>query len=238
MKQNKLFSFFSYPTKLEKRLKYKFKNRALFETALSHKSYVAENNKGEDNEKLEYLGDAVLGLALGDLLMENNKSANEGQLSKMRSSLVSTQGLYQKALELGLGRDLKTGTAEKMNRNKSRILASCFEALIGAIYLDQGYDSARRVICFIFQNNFNQVWEDKDYKTILQDKIQKLRSGPLNYELTKEKGPSHRKTFFVRVLWKNQVLGAGKGFTKKSAEQQAAFYGLKKIDDLLDKENS
>lgn len=222
-----------FPTKLEKRLGYKFKNRALFERSLIHKSYAIKHNKREDNEKLEYLGDAVLGLALGDLLMKSDPSADEGQLSKIRSSLVSTKGLYKKALELGLSREIKTMEKINYESGKIRLLASCFEAIIGAIYLDGGYNQAMKVIQRVFLKNLNQEWKDEDYKTILQGMAQKTQPANLEYKLIKEQGPAHRKMFFVRVLFNKKVLGEGKGSTKKSAEQQAAFYGLKHFSHLF-----
>ena len=224
------FLSFYYPTKLEQRLGYKFKDRQIFEQALSHKSYAVKA-RGENNEKLEYLGDAVLGLVLGDLLMTKNPTANEGQLSKMRSALVSTKGLYKKSLELGMSRDLKTSASEKLilSSARARLLASALEALIGAIYIEGGYRKVFKVIHHIFYDNLNRDWEDQDYKTILQGKAQKRRNARLHYELVKERGPAHRKTFFVRVFLNEAVLGSGKGPTKKDAEQQAAFYALKKF---------
>ena len=223
-----VFSFFLSPSKLEQRLGFKFKDKALLKTALSHKS--AARRAGQDNETLEFLGDAVLSLALSDLLMEYNPKANEGQLSKMRSSLVSTKGLYQKALEIGLRREMKTRIkAQDYAVSKIRLLASCLEAVIGAVYLDRGYLKAKSVIHSLFHSNLTEDWEDKDYKTLLQAQAQRGRALRLHYELIKSRGPAHKKTFFVRVRLNKKILGQGRGPTKKDAEQQAAFYALKNI---------
>ena len=215
--------WFSPTTKLEKKLKYKFKNNSLLTQALSHKSYSKFSNKNSNNERLEYLGDAVLNLVLGDLLMQANQDSDEGQLSKMRSSLVSTKGLYHKSKDLILGQELKMSRGEKMNKGASnpRLLASAFEAIIGAIYLDGGYSQVYRVIQYLYHKNLRH-WVDQDYKTILQSKSQKLFQTTPTYELVQEQGPAHRKVFFVKVILNNKEYGYGEGFTKKDAEQEAA----------------
>ncbi len=217
------WSLFSSPTRLEKKLKYKFKNASLLTQALSHKSYSKFSNINSNNERLEYLGDAVLNLVLGDLLMQSHQDADEGYLSKMRSSLVSTKGLYNKSKDLILGRELKMSRGEKMNKGASnpRLLASAFEAIVGAIYLDGGYLQAYRVIQHLFHKNL-KTWTDQDYKTILQSKSQKLFQTTPVYELMQEQGPAHRKVFFVKVVLNNKDYGYGEGFTKKDAEQEAA----------------
>jgi len=217
------FNFFSTPTKLEKKLNYRFKNFSLLQRALSHKSYTNFFDKSENNERLEYLGDAVLNLVLGDLLMSVYKEADEGQLSKMRSSLVSTKGLYKKAGELGFGRELKLSRAEKMNRGASnpRLLASAFEAIVGAIYLDGGYHAVQKIIISMFQKDLKN-WVDEDYKTILQGRSQKILQKTPFYQLLGEQGPAHRKIFFVQVVFNGKVYGQGRGPTKKEAEQEAA----------------
>ncbi|MDE0152078.1 MAG: ribonuclease III [Bdellovibrionales bacterium] len=217
------FDFFSTPTKMEKKLNYKFKNSSLLDQALSHKSYTNSSNKIENNERLEYLGDAVLNLALGDLLMSTHQEADEGQLSKMRSSLVSTKGLYKKARELGFSQELKLSRAEKMNRGASnpRLLASAFEAIVGAVYLDGGYNVVQKIISAMFQKDLKN-WVDEDYKTILQGRSQKVLQKVPHYQLVGEQGPAHRKIFFVQVILNGKVYGQGRGPTKKEAEQEAA----------------
>ena len=217
------FNFFSAPTKLEKKIKYKFKDSSLLHQALSHKSYTHLSDSIENNERLEYLGDAVLNLALGDLLMTVHKEADEGQLSKMRSSLVSTKGLYRKARELGFGSELKLSKAEKMNRGSSnpRLLASAFEAIVGAVYLDGGYSAVKNIITSMFQKDLRN-WVDEDYKTILQGRSQKVLQQIPQYKLMGEQGPAHKKIFFVQVVLNGKIYGQGRGSTKKEAEQEAA----------------
>ena len=225
----KLFRFFrnwnifSYPTKIEGRLRYRFKNRSLLEQALSHKSYTKFSHSNNNNERLEYLGDAVLNLVLGDLLMQFHQKSDEGELSKMRSALVSTKGLYHKSRDLNLGRDLKMSRGEKMNKGESnpRLLSSAFEAVIGAIYIDGGYSQVYQVIQRLFQKNL-KTWVDRDYKTILQGKCQKLFQTVPTYELIQERGPAHKRVFSIKVTLNNKDYGYGEGLTKKDAEQQAA----------------
>ena len=219
----KKFDFFSVPTVLEKKLNYRFKNSSLLHQALSHKSYTNSFDRNENNERLEYLGDAVLNLVLGDLLMRTHKEADEGQLSKMRSSLVSMKGLYKKAKELGFGQELKLSRAEKMNRGASnpRLLASAFEAIVGAVYLDGGYNAVQKIIISMFQKDLKN-WVDEDYKTILQGRSQKVLQKTPHYQLVGEQGPPHRKIFFVQVVLNGKVYGQGRGPTKKEAEQSAA----------------
>ena len=216
-------NFYLAPTALEKKLNYKFKNSSLFHQALSHKSYTHLSDKSENNERLEFLGDAVLNLVLGDILMSVHPTADEGQLSKMRSSLVSAKGLYKKALELGFGRELKLSKAEKMNRGASnpRLLASAFEAIIGAVYLDGGYNAVQKIITSMFQKDL-KTWVDEDYKSILQSRSQKILQKTPQYQLVGEQGPAHRKIFFVQVMFNGKVYGQGRGSTKKDAEQEAA----------------
>lgn len=217
------FDFFSAPTTLEKKIRYKFKDSLLLHQALSHKSYTHLSDKTDNNERLEYLGDAVLNLVLGDLLMSTHPEADEGQLSKMRSALVSTKGLYKKARELGFGLELKLSRAEKINRGASnpRLLASAFEAIVGAIYLDGGYSVVRRIVFSMFQKDLKS-WVDEDYKTILQGRSQKTLQKIPQYQLVGEQGPAHRKIFFVEVVLNGKVYGQGQGSTKKEAEQEAA----------------
>ena len=215
--------FFPAPTVLEKKLNYKFKNLSLFHQALSHKSYAHLSGPMENNERLEYLGDAVLNLVLGDLLMSTYKDADEGRLSKMRSSLVSTKGLYKKSKELGLGRELKLSKAEKMNRgaDNPRLLAGAFEAIVGAVYLDGGYLHVQKIIVSLFLKDLKN-WVDEDYKTILQGRSQKNFQKIPQYQMVGEQGPAHKKIFFVQVILNGKVYGQGRGSTKKEAEQSAA----------------
>lgn len=230
-------NFLSQPTKFEKRLGYKFKNRPLFQQAFSHKSYVTELQTGEDNERLEFLGDSILGMVLSDLLMKKYPLANEGILSKVRSSLVSTKGLYKKALELGIGKELKLSLAEKLNQGvrKPRLLASALEAIIGALYLDAGFKKTKTIVIHLFEFELSKEWIDEDYKTILQGRTQKLFQKVPFYKLNRETGPPHKKTFHISVILNNNQLGKGIGYSKKEAEQQAAFEALTDLDYFKEK---
>ncbi len=227
---------FSQSTYFEKKLGYKFKNQELFHQALMHKSYVKNNN--DNNERLEYLGDAVLNLALSDMLMKKHPLINEGVLSKMRSSLVSTKGLYKQAQALNISEELDMSFGEKSVeiRDNIRLLASFLEAIIGAVYLDGGYIRAKKVISKIFQKDLNRVWVDQDYKTILQGKSQKLFQQIPQYKLLKEIGPAHKKTFLVQVIVSSKILGQGQGFTKKEAEQKAAKEAIRKFNRTFNQE--
>ena len=228
-------NIFSRPSYCEKKLGYKFKNKKLFRQALMHKSWMKGNSP--DNERMEYLGDAVLNLALGDVLMKKYPHAQEGILSKMRSSLVSTKGLYKQALNLNIGKELELSAGAKAHhiRRNARLMASFFEAIIGAIYLDSGYVKAQKVISIIFQKDLNQTWVDEDYKTILQGKSQKMFQQTPEYRLLNSKGPAHRKIFVVQVYVKSKKLGIGKGGTKKDAEQSSAEEALKNFDRVFNR---
>ena len=217
-----IFQIFRRKTLLEKDLAYFFKNKKWLDQALLHRSAKnsQKSSNTENNERLEYLGDAVLSLILGDLLMKTHPDADEGRLSKMRSALVSTKGLYKKACEFRLSRRLKISRPERFKQNP-RILAGAFEAVIGAIYLDGGYSKVYKIVNRIFQNDLKH-WVDEDYKTILQAKSQKFFQTIPVYKLLKEEGPSHQKKFFVQVVLDGRSYGRGEGSTKKSAEMKAA----------------
>ena len=225
----KFFYFFSKPTYFEEKIGYQFKNKKLLKQALTHKSY----GKYENNERLEYLGDAVLDLILSDLLMKKHPKADEGTLSKMRSSLVSTKGLYQQAQSLNILKELGLRFGQQRAtemRGHTRLLASFLEALIGALYLDAGYTKTKKIITRMFSQKINQDWEDEDYKTILQGKVQKQFKELPSYQILKEGGHSHKKMFIVQVTVQSEVIGKGKGSSKKEAEKNAAEQALEKFD--------
>lgn len=226
-------------TDLETKLQYQFKNQALLERALTHKSYAHElRSKNEHNEKLEFLGDAVLDLVLGEYLMETFVSDGEGGLSKKRASLVNEEILSQLATNLELSRFLLLGKGEATTggAHKPRLLASAYEALTGAIFLDGGFEPARTFL----RRDFAQLLADlhphrdfeKDYKTRLQEVMQKDTKETPVYELIHEEGPPHERTFTVCVRVNEANLATGTGRSKKNAEQAAA----KKALELLSKE--
>lgn len=227
-----LFSFFKVQsTNLERRIGYTFKNRSLFHQSLTHKSYAKESSSSNDNERLEFLGDSILGMILSYLLMEKNPHYNEGKLSKVRSSLVSTKGLHKIAVKIGLGRELKLGIVEKSNQGvrNPRLLASAFEALIGAMYIDGGYSKVYKVISNVFADELSSKWIDEDYKTMLQKASQRKYQEVPIYEVIDELGPSHKKSFLISATLNGEELGKGRGYSKKEAEQEAAFIALKNI---------
>lgn len=218
---------------LEAGLDHRFVRPEHLQVALTHRSV------GEDpqNETLEFLGDAVLSLAVSDLLMRQFPEAREGDLSKMRASLVNAEELAKKARRLELGRWLRLGKGEERSggREKEKILAAAYEAVLGAIYLDAGYDAARRVIEAQFADDLNRELEipgHRDYKTRLQELTQRVyRETPL-YTLASERGPDHEKEFVVELTVGGRVLGRGAGRSKKLAEQAAAMEALAALDAL------
>jgi ribonuclease-3 len=221
------------PDDLATILDYSFKDQELLYQAFRHPSYVYEkDNLGvSDNQRLEFLGDAVISLAISHLLMEFFPEMKEGDLSKYRASLVSENGLSCIAQELELGDYLLLGKGEERTngRKKLSIQSDALEALIGAIYLDGGFVEALRVIAKLFSPLLKRVSLDKsinDFKTELQEYSQETFQSTPEYRLEKETGPDHNKTFYVGVYLKGNLMGEGKGKSKKEAEQNAAKEAL------------
>ena len=221
------------PDDLAPIIDYSFINQELLYQAFRHPSYVYEkDNLGvSDNQRLEFLGDAVINLAISDLLMESFPEMKEGDLSKYRASLVSENGLSCIALELELGDYLLLGKGEERTdgRKKLSILSDALEALIGAIYLDGGFAEALRVIAKLFSPLLESISPGKsvnDFKTDLQEYSQEAFQSTPEYRLEKETGPDHNKTFYVGVYLKENLMGKGKGKSKKEAEQKAAKEAL------------
>jgi ribonuclease III len=194
--------------------------------ALTHRSF----GEGENNETLEFLGDAVLALAMSDLLMARFPEAREGDLSKMRASLVNAEVLARKARELDLGRWLRLGKGEEKSggRDKPSILAATYEALLGAVYLDGGYERARAVVEAHFTADVLEHLTVglRDYKTELQELTQRLFRETPAYTLVEESGPDHEKRFVSEIAIGGQWFGRGVGRSKKTAEQAAAMQAL------------
>ena len=221
---------------IEERLGYTFRDPNLLELALTHRSAVARS--GGNNEKLEFLGDAVLDLAISDLLMEHFPDANEGELSKVRAALVNAAMLAAKATEMELGRWLRLGRGEERSggRQKGSILAAAYEALLGAMYQDGGFLKAREVIARLFASDMQRPLRTQlsDHKTRLQEITQKrFRETPV-YRLVRASGPDHDKAFVSEISIAGKLYGRGEGKSKKSAEQEAALQAL----DLLERELS
>ncbi len=206
-------------------------NRKLYETAFCHSSYVYENHLKSDYERLEFLGDAVLDLVMADYLY-NEFSIKEGDMTKMRARYVCENACYQYASDLHFSDYIKVGHGEEETggRYKKVILADIFESFMGAIYLDLGYDTVKRVLLNIMVPYINnpKVTFFSDYKSALQECIQ-TEQRSLVYELIKEEGPPHNKSFTIEVKVDDIVYGVGTASSKKEAEQEAAKNALEKL---------
>jgi ribonuclease-3 len=222
---------------LQRAIGYRFLDEALLERAMTHTSRANEEASGEmvDNESLEFLGDAILGFCIAELLFLEFEDLTEGEKSKIKASLVSTPSLARQAERLGLGDHLLLGRGEDKTggRRKPALLADSYEALLAAIYLDGGIDETRRFVRREFEPLFDQVRReglvDQDHKSALQEFLQS-RDEPLPvYRLTDASGPDHRKTFQVEVSVRGEALAEGSGPSKKEAEQDAARLALEKL---------
>ena len=223
---------------IEARIDYRFKDRGLLEHALTHKSRAAEDVSGgvADNESLEFLGDAVLGLVVADALFRQYPNYNEGQKSKIKASVVSTQALARQAEDIRLGDHLILGRGEEKTggRFKQALLADAYEALIAAIYLDGGMDAAetflRRELKKAIDAGAARNFVGQDYKSALQERVQALGRPLPDYRIAGEAGPDHRKIFSVEVVIGGEVLGAASGKAKKEAEQEAARLAIARLE--------
>jgi ribonuclease-3 len=216
---------------LQKELGYHFKDPALLTRCLTHVSYDRQKTEGH-NEVLEFLGDAVLDLAVSDLLMRHNPDKSEGDLSRMRAALVNSIVLAEKAAALKLGALLRLGKGEERSdgRNKPSILAGAFEALLGGIYQEGGYEAARRVVeGFYLADVSGKKLGQQDYKTRLQEISQMLFHAPPNYRVVAESGPDHEKFFVTEISVGGKMLGKGEGRSKKQSEQEAAKIALMEL---------
>lgn len=213
---------------LQKNIGYTFKNQELLKRALTHSSYANERQNSQlCNERLEFLGDSVLGFVSAEYYFKLYSTRQEGDLTKMRAAAVCEKSLAGFAREISLGNHLFLGKGEENTggRERDSILADAFEALIAAIYLDSGMESAKQFILRFLKETAGAP-SFKDYKTILQEIIQKNPEEHLEYVLTDEKGPDHDKHFFVEVHLNSNVIGTGEGRSKKVAEQEAAREAL------------
>lgn len=218
---------------LEQKTGYTFQDPTYLETAVTHSSYANERGKGTlSNERQEFLGDAVLSIVVSDYLYKRFR-LSEGDLTRLRASLVCESSLCTFARQLGLGQYLLLGKGEGQSGGAKRpsILADAFEAVIAAIYLDGGIEAARSFILRFVKPQLDNEQETgfQDYKTILQEIVQKKPEEQVNYVLTNESGPDHDKRFEVDVCLNSHVLGKGSGRSKKAAEQMAAQKALHKL---------
>ncbi len=218
---------------LEERIGYEFRNKALLRQALTHSSFTNEQkiNKTNNYERLEFLGDAVLELVSSDFLFREHPEMPEGELTKMRASMVCEPSLAFCARDLELGEFIRLGKGEENTggRNRESITSDAMEALIGAIYLDGGMRDARAFIDRFVLSDLEDKQLFYDSKSNLQELVQGRFKRELSYELLEESGPEHNKTFRVSVQMGKEVLGQGQGRTKKAAEQQAAYEALLRL---------
>ena len=218
---------------LEEELGYSFSDKTLLLRCLTHVSYE-RGKQGEHNETLEFIGDAVLSLVVSDLLMRRFPDKNEGDLSKMRASLVNAVVLAEKARQLKVGKLVRLGKGEECSggREKESILAGVFEALLGGIYWECGYPAAYKVVERHFALDIKEKkFGTTDYKTRLQEIIQMVYRCPPTYRLVAESGPDHAKQFMTEIVVEGKVLGRGEGRSKKQSEQRAAQKALEALRD-------
>lgn len=224
----------SYLEQCQELIGYRFRNIVLLEQALVHSSYANENklSKVENNERLEFLGDAVLEIVTSNFLFNRYPQMLEGELTKLRASIVCEPTLAKLAIDIQLGKFLMLGKGEENSggRQRASVLSDTLEALIGAIYLDNGLDSANTFITSKLLNDIEQRHLFVDSKTHLQEIIQKFSEKPLEYHIVAESGPDHNKIFEVVVKHKNRIIGQGSGRSKKSAEQEAAFDAIHQMN--------
>ena len=218
---------------LEQIIGYTFQNKKLLRQALTHSSYANEKKLGKlgCNERLEFLGDAVLELISSDFLYKKFPQIPEGELTKKRASLVCEPSLAYCAREFGLPEFLLLGKGENMTggRNRDSIVSDATEALLGAIYLDGGFSNAKKFVLNFILNDIEHKQLFYDSKTILQELVQEKGLQPIEYVLTGEEGPDHNKIFRVAVHIGEEEYGVGEGRTKKAAEQEAAYISILKL---------
>ena len=224
-------------TELQEKINISFNDTSLLKRALTHKSFANENRelRLRDNERLEFLGDSVLDIVVSEYMFQEYPDYPEGELAKMRAVVVSAPILADKARYLNLGSYLFLGKGEEMTggRDRSSILADAFEALVGSIYLDSGLEVVRRFVLSLLEQDVKEVEigeHIQDYKTTLQELIQKNSNARPEYYVVAEEGPDHSKEFTVEVRFYDRRLGRGKGSSKKEAQQEAARDALENIE--------
>lgn len=221
--------------KLEQKIEYEFQNKDILINALTHTSYANEHKAQGvlHNERLEFLGDAVLEMVSSEFLYHQMSSMSEGEMSKLRASLVCEPTLAIDAKEINLSDFIYLGKGEEVTGGRFRdsIVSDAFESLIAAIFLDGGIEAAKKFIHRFVLNDIESKRMFYDSKTILQERINATKRGTLRYEIVKESGPDHNKVFEAVAMLDDQVIGEGVGQSKKAAEQQAAFRALKQLDE-------
>jgi ribonuclease-3 len=225
-------------TELERSIQYGFSRPRLLEQAVTHSSYAHEQSDPvEDNERLEFLGDSILGFLVSETLFHRRPNIDEGQLSKLRAFLVSAANLVRYAEQIRLGRYLRLGRGEEKSggRSKQALLVNAFEAVIAAVYLDGGLDAARAVVERLFSRQIEDVRltseRVSDFKSALQEQLQGRGAPPAEYRLLDQRGPDHQKLFTVEARIDDGLSVRGTGSTKKAAEQAAAMRAIEALED-------
>lgn len=218
-------------SEFEKKIGYSFKDKSLLINALTHSSYANEKKIPFDNERLEFLGDSVLGFVTAEYLYSQFKTRPEGELTKLRAAVVCEKSLFKFADKISLGDAVLMGRGEEQTGGRSRpsILSDAFEAVIAAMYIDGGIDAVKPYILGFIKDAVKQEADFKDNKSLLQEEIQKVKGNTLSYTEKDEFGPDHNKTFVFEVSLNGEVIGSGEGKSKKEAEQVAAGNALEKL---------
>lgn len=226
---------------LQGKIGYNFRDIKLLQLSMIHSSFAFERLKNnEHNETLEFLGDAVLDLALGYILFKRFPEMREGKLTRIRSAMVNETGLADMARDMDLGVHLLLGKGEEASngREKSSILSCAYEAMVGALFLDGGYEEALAFVQRVFTPRLDENQENLlavDAKSALQEQLQEAYNEGPQYVLEEEEGPAHARIFTISVRFREQILGKGKASSKKEAEQQAARAALKNLDAIAEK---
>ena len=219
---------------LEEKLGYQFRDRGLLEHAMTHSSYANEHRGAglTSNERLEFLGDSVLGVVVADYLFQKHPDMPEGELTRTRAALVCEGSLHEVAKSLNLGRYLRLGKGEDAGggRRRPSILADATEAMLAAVYLDGGMEAVRPIIRALILDKEREKSADRDYKTALQELVQRKPGASVSYRLVRETGPDHCRSFEMEASVDGKVIGTGEGRTKKEAEQMAAKAALEKLN--------
>ena len=219
---------------LEEKLGYRFRDRGLLEHAMTHSSYANEHRGAglTSNERLEFLGDSVLGVVVADYLFRKHPDMPEGELTRTRAALVCEGSLHEVARSLGLGRYLRLGRGEDAGGGRSRpsILADATEAMLAAVYLDGGMGAVRPIIRALILDKEQEKAADRDYKTALQEMVQRRQGAAVSYLMVRESGPDHCRSFEMEASVDGEVIGTGAGRTKKEAEQMAAKAALERLN--------
>ncbi|WP_425350798.1 ribonuclease III [Clostridium muellerianum] len=220
---------------LEKKLDVCFENKQLLNVAVTHSSYANGKKNIKFNERLEFLGDSVLQISISEYLFLNYSKKTEGELTKRRSLIVCENSLYEIAKKWDLGKYIRMSKGEEITGGRERvsILADCVEAIIAAIYIDCGFEKAREFVLSNFKDTIDKAIKNKiilDYKTKLQEVMQKNGDVNIQYDLIKYEGPPHRRKFYTQVSVNDKTLGNGTGYSKKESEQSAAKTALKELE--------